>query len=124
MKAYSLDLRQKIVATYQAGGISQRDLAVRFCVSPFFVYKLLRLARRGEQLQARQRGGQVKPKLNDEMRRFLRAELAMQNDLTLSELASRLKSRFGVQVSPPTICRALKTMELRRKKRRLSPLKA
>jgi transposase len=28
MKAYSLDLREKIVALYDAGGISQRQLAV------------------------------------------------------------------------------------------------
>jgi transposase len=30
MKAYSIDLRQKIIDTYQAGDISQRQLAERF----------------------------------------------------------------------------------------------
>lgn len=33
MKAYSLDLRQKILNTYLEGGISQRQLAKRFCVT-------------------------------------------------------------------------------------------
>lgn len=41
MKAYSLDLREKIVETYEAGGITQRELAVRFRVSLFFIIKLL-----------------------------------------------------------------------------------
>ncbi|MDQ4123237.1 MAG: hypothetical protein M3209_17505 [Acidobacteriota bacterium] len=35
MKTYSLDLREKIVALYDAGGSSQRQLAARFCVLYF-----------------------------------------------------------------------------------------
>ncbi|MCM2410046.1 hypothetical protein ACOWPH_14605 [Anabaena sp. PCC 7938] len=33
MKAYSLNVRQKIFDTYLERGISQRQLAERFCVS-------------------------------------------------------------------------------------------
>lgn len=72
MQAYSLDLRQKIVESYEAGGISQRQLASRFRVSTFFVVKVLGLHRRGEQLAAKQRGGRVKPILTTEMREYLR----------------------------------------------------
>ena len=121
MKAYSLDLREKIVQTYKAGGITQRDLAKRFCVSPFFIVKLLRLTRTGQRLEAKRRGGQVKPKLTPEMRRFLRAEVATQNDLTLQPLAALVQERFGVQASASTVCRACRVMDLRRKKRRSSP---
>jgi len=32
-----LNFRQKVVETYKAGGISQRDLAVRFRISLFFI---------------------------------------------------------------------------------------
>lgn len=42
MKAYSLDLRQKIIDTYFEGGISQRQLAKRFRVALSFVEKLLK----------------------------------------------------------------------------------
>ncbi|MBI1243196.1 helix-turn-helix domain-containing protein, partial [Chrysosporum ovalisporum Ak1311] len=42
MKAYSLDFRQKILDTYLESGISQRQLAKRFCVSLSFVEKLLK----------------------------------------------------------------------------------
>lgn len=121
MKAYSLDLRQKIVDSYEAGGISQRQLASRFRVSTFFVVKVLGLHRRGEQLQAKRRGGRVKPLLTTVMRDYLRDRLAVQNDLSLAELSSLIEAEFGITVSPPTVCRALQQMNLRRKKRAFSP---
>jgi transposase len=117
MKSYSLDLREKIVETYKAGGITQRELAARFRVSPFFVVKLLGLDRRGEQLQARSRGGRRKPILNEQMYEFIKAELGKQNDLTLPELCRRVEKQFSISVSAPTMCRALRKMSLRRKKR-------
>lgn len=117
MKAYSLDLREKIVESYQAGGITQRQLAIQFRVSTFFVVKVLGLYRRGEDLSAKQRGGRLKPILTDEMQEYLRNELARQNDLTLAELSHRVGEKFGLTVSTPTLCRTLRRMNLRRKKR-------
>ena len=121
MKAYSLDLRQKIVESYEAGGISQRQPANQFRVSTFFVVKVLGLHRRGDQLQAKRRGGRVKPLLTLRMREYLRNRLAVQNDLSLAELSLLIEGEFGLKVSSPTICRALKKMNLRRKKRAFSP---
>jgi transposase len=121
MKAYSFDLRQKVVDCYAAGGITQRRLAVQFRVSLFFVVKVLGLHRRGERLEAKKRGGRVKPLLTSEMRQFIRGELVRQNDLTLSELSVLVEEQFGVTVSAPTLCRALRQMDLRRKKRLFSP---
>jgi len=116
MKAYSLDLRQKIIESYESGGISQRQLAAQFRVSTFFVVKILRLHRRGDDLAAKRRGGRVKPILTSEMREYLSERLARQNDLTLAELSDAIEQRFGLKVSPPTLCRALQAMNLRRKK--------
>jgi transposase-like protein len=42
MKAYSIDLRQKILDTYHAEPISQKALAKRFSVALSFVQKLLK----------------------------------------------------------------------------------
>ena len=42
MKAYSLDLRQKIIDVYEQEEISQRQLAKRFRVALSFIVKLLR----------------------------------------------------------------------------------
>lgn len=124
MKAYSLDLRQKIVESYQAGGISQRQLAARFRVSTFFVVKVLGLHRRGEQLQAKRRGGQVKPLLTNQMREYLTDNLAAQNDLSLAELSDLIEAEFRLRVAVPTVCRALQQMNLRRKKRVSVPVSA
>ena len=121
MKAYSLDLRQKIVESYETSGVSQRQLAAQFRVSTFFVVKILGLNRRGENLAAKRRGGRVKPILTPEMREYLRNQLSVQNDLSLTELSRLIKAEFGLTVSTPTVCRALQQMNLRRKKRRFSP---
>lgn len=117
MKAYSLDLREKIVETYKAGGITQRELAARFRVSLFFVIKLLGLERRGESLEAKRRGANRKPVLNTQMQQFIESQLLKQNDLTLPELCAQVAVEFSVEVSAPTMCRALKKMGFRRKKR-------
>ena len=42
MKAYSTDLRQKIIEPYENGHISQHQLAQRFRVAKGFVIKLLK----------------------------------------------------------------------------------
>ena len=42
VKAYSLDLRQKVVDTYQNESISQRQLAKRLGVAKSFAIKLLK----------------------------------------------------------------------------------
>ena len=117
MKPYSLDLREKLVERYEAGGISQRELARQFRVSLFFVEKILRLWRSGETLTPKQPGGGPQPTLTDQMRAYVRESLEEENDLSLPELCERVREQFGVTVSPPVMCRAVKAMDLRRKKR-------
>ncbi len=64
MKAYSLDLRQKIIDVYKQEEISQRQLAQRFCVALSFVVKLLRQYRKTgrHSTQTLQRGSQAEIK--------------------------------------------------------------
>ena len=63
MKAYSLNLRRKIVETYEAGDITQRELAKRFVVSLYFIITLLRRWRQEKTLASKRRGGTLKPLL-------------------------------------------------------------
>lgn len=42
MKAYSIDLRQKIIEVYENEKISQRQLAKRFRVALSFIIKLIK----------------------------------------------------------------------------------
>ena len=70
MKAYSLDLRKKIVETYETGGITQRELATRFRVSLNFIVTLLRRVRRDQTFAPKPRGAVMKPLLTPEIMRF------------------------------------------------------
>ena len=107
MKAYSLDLRQKVIETYEAGGITQRQLAARFRVSLYFVIKLLRRWRREQTLAPKPRGAHVKPRLTPEIMEFLDLELQQQCDLTLAELVARVGEKYQVSVSTKTLSRML-----------------
>jgi len=107
MKAYSLDLRQKVIESYEAGGITQRELAARFRVSLYFVIKLLRRWRTEQTLAPKPRGANVLPRLTPEIMKFLDLELQQQCDLTLVELVARVEEKYRVSVSPKTLSRML-----------------
>lgn len=107
MKAYSLDLRQKVIETYESGGITQRELAARFRVSLYFVIKLLRRWRNEQTLAPKPRGANVLPRLTPEIMKFLDLELQQQCDLTLAELVGRVEEKYRVSVSPKTLSRML-----------------
>ncbi len=64
MKAYSLDLRQKIVDTYAQGNISQRQLAKQFRVALSFIEKLLKQQRETSSIAPKLRTEQTPTKLN------------------------------------------------------------
>jgi transposase len=116
MKAYSLDLREKIVATYDAGGISQRKLAERFCVSVFFVKKLFRQRKNTGSIAPKTRGGWQRGLVTPEITEFIVALHGEKNDWTLSEVSAQVAEKFGVKLSNPTVCRVIARENLRRKK--------
>lgn len=116
MKAYSLDLRQKIVATYDAGGISQRKLAERFCVSVFFVKKLFRQRTQTGSIAPKVRRGWQRGRISPEICAFVVELHKQKNDWTLSEVAEKIEMTFQVRLSSPSVCRIVKRENLRRKK--------
>lgn len=66
MKAYSLDLRQKIIDAYFEGKISQRQIAKRFQVALSFVEKLLKQYREIGSIAPKARIKQTPTKLSQE----------------------------------------------------------
>lgn len=116
MKAYSLDLRQKIVARYEEGNISQRELARQFRVAVSFVETLLKRYRETGNVGAKVRTKQTPTKLNEEQLDVLAQLVEAQNDATLEELRERLREKTGVSVSCSTIHRMLIKLNLSFKK--------
>lgn len=124
MKAYSLDLRQKIVDTYAEGKISQRHLAKQFRVALSFVQKLLKQQRDTGSIASKIRTEQTPTKLNLEQLKVLEQLVAEHNDATLQELRDLLEQEIGVWVGRSTIDRMLKKLNLTVKKNTTSQRKS
>lgn len=121
MKAYSLDLRQKIIETYHTEQISQKKLAQRFRVSQSFITKFLRRYREtGEITPPPFRGG-VKLKLKPEHLAVLAELIEKTPDATLEELCELLKEETGVVISRATLGRMTCLLKYTWKKKALHP---
>jgi transposase len=120
MQAYSLDLRQRVVAAYENGVETILEVAERFAVSDSFIKKLLRRKRTtGTIAPVGHRGGQPK-RLSDKHRKWLLKTVLATPDMTLSDLRERLLSEHDVSASVATLSRELRALNLRRKKNRWS----
>jgi transposase len=121
MKAYSNDLRRKIVAAYERSHRSQREVAELFGVSPATVRNFVRRQReRGAPDQLPHAGG-AHALINDEARAQLRRLIASAPDSTLAEAREHLAREVGVSVGLSAVCRALAKLGLPRKKSRSTP---
>jgi transposase len=117
MKAYSLDLRQRVLAAALRGDRTIPEVSALLGVSTYFVNKMLRLHRAGEDLAPRPHSGGHVPRLQARRHRLLRAAVAAGNDSTLGELRDHLRTRARVTVSVATVSRALSKLGLPRKKK-------
>ena len=117
MKPYSQDLREKIVETIQANEESQPEIANKFGVSLSFVEKLWRRWRSSASLAPLPHAGGRKRALADDQDR-IRAQVAKQPDVSLSELCERVAKAGGAPSSQSMMCREVKRLNLPRKKSR------
>src|SRR5688572_16711138 len=118
-RAYSTDLRERVLAAYGAGEGGQATVARRCRVGERTLSRWLRAdreeGRREPKVPARGRvpiGGAGAA---------LAELVAEQSDATLAEYADRLAARAGIRRSLSAVCRALKSLGLVRKKRRSGP---
>ncbi|MBV9386195.1 MAG: transposase [Chroococcidiopsidaceae cyanobacterium CP_BM_ER_R8_30] len=122
MKAYSIDLRQKIIDAYNRQEGSQRQLAKRFSVSVSFVQDLLKRYREDGKIAPREHGGGAKAKLNLEQVLLVKQLVEEDNDAILVELCERLEQHSGVRISRATMGRLTQKLQLTRKKSRSMPV--
>lgn len=116
MKAYSIDLRQKIVEAYAEGSISQRQLAKQFRVTLSFVQKLLKQHRETGSIAPKRRTKQTPTKLTSKQLQVLEQLVDANNDATLEELRQLLHQKTGVVIGRSTVDRMLKKFNLTVKK--------
>ena len=116
MRAYSLDLRQKIVQAYDRRVSSQGQVAQTFGVSLSFVEKLLRRRRTTGDISPLPHGGGGQRACDEQSQTVVSRLVREQPDATLEELCEALYEERGIWVSVATMCSELKRLDLRRKK--------
>ena len=117
MKTLSLDLRERILASYDGGEGTREEIALRYRVSLGMVKKLLQQRRRTGEIGHRHHRSGRKPKILAAHHRRMRSLLGGKPDLTLKELRTALE----LECSLPAIHYALAALGLTYKKRRSTP---
>jgi transposase len=113
MRAYSMDLRERVAAAVDGGDGSRRQIARLFRVSVSFVTRLLKRRREEGTLAPAPHGGGPRRALDAADRWRLAGLVKDHNDDTLEEL----RRRGGFRCSLTTIWRALRRLGLTRKKK-------
>ena len=121
MKAYSLDLRERVAAACGQPGSRLVAVADQFSVSVSFVEKLLHRQRTTGSVAALPPRSGPAPDLDARARQELRACLRQEPDATLAELCTWLAAIGGPPVSQSTLWRAVQALGWRRKKRASTP---
>jgi|ERR1019366_9618256 transposase len=101
-KAYSLDLRRRVVGFVEAGR-SRHEAAAHFDVSVSFVVKLVAAYRATGSYAAKPEGGWRYSKL-DPHRDYLLRRVSEAADITMPELACELAAK-GVRIAPASLSR-------------------
>jgi transposase len=114
MKAYSEDLRQKVMQAIEQRGMSKSQAARLFGISLSSVKRYARLARRGESLAPRKGGG--RPPKADDTERLLEEDVHQRPTATIGDRRRFLHSATGKSLSTSTVKRLLKRMGFSRKK--------
>ena len=121
MRAYSLDLRQRILDACRSGHLSQAQVAARFSVSLRFVEKLLQRFRTSGSITPRAHAGGRQRCIAPEEEPVLIALLEADNDATDADIRARFTAATGKAVSTRTVNRMWRRLGVTRKKRRSAP---
>lgn len=104
---YRLELRDRIVRTYDNKEGSIRVLAKRSAVAPNTVQNYLNLLRKTGSLAPFPHGGGVKPRIDPQCLEEMRHLSQETPDATLAEVAEAFAERCHIKVSRHTIVRTL-----------------
>ena len=117
--AYSVDLRERVVAAFDVGGMTDEDAAELFQIGEATVHRWKRLKREtGSVVPKPPRGGGMPPRVAPEQYDLVRTMVKEEPDLTVFELAAEFHRRTGRSISPAAMGRTLRKLGLTRKKSR------
>ncbi len=114
MRAYSMDLREKIVESVKKG-VPKSETARRFGVDRATVKRYCKQLDERGTLEPRKAPGK-KPKLDEKAMRLLAQDLEERPWATHSQRAEFAFAVLGARVSEATVCRAVRRLRRSRKK--------
>lgn len=115
MNAYSLDLRERVLAMVQEDDTSQAEVAAHFQVCDATVENGWRVWRQTRSLVPKPFAGGA-PRTLKSCEAVIREAVKQQPDATLQELCDEVQAKTGVRASPSMMCRELHILKLPRKK--------
>ena len=118
-RAYSQDLRDRVIDAVVVEGMSRRAAGGRFGVSESIAIKWLERFERSGSRTASRMGGYLRPKL-EAHRDFLAALRSEKPDITLQALCDRLLAERGVKADTSMMSRFFRRIGVTLKKRRSS----
>ena len=98
-RAYSGDLRRRVVAAALEGGQSREVVARRFAVGRSSVYRWVEMAQTEGRLEARPMRGGPRPMIRDETEAALKDMVKSDNHLTLAEYRDRMRQQLSQERS-------------------------
>jgi transposase len=108
MKAYSVDLRQRVADAVLQDRLPWAQVARLFRLSIASVGRFVLARRRGQDLSPRHSSGRPRRFDSPEKLEALRVQLRAEPDLSLVERCERLRQEQGLQVSEATLSRVLR----------------
>jgi transposase len=121
-RAYSDDLRRKLLEAHQQSEGTLEELAERFRVSYGWARKISAALYQTGQMErpcGSKRGPQSK--ITGDAEQYLKSAIRIQPDLTLSELSQRLEQERGIAISVSRLWTILKNLGLKLKKSHSTP---
>lgn len=115
-RAYSSDLRRRVVASVLEEGQPKDEVARRYRVGRSTVYRWVEAALVEGRLEAKPMRGGPQPTIRGESEAALRDLVAAENHLSLAEYRDRLERETGARVHPWTVGRTFRRLGLTRKK--------
>lgn len=116
-RAYSQDLRDRVIAAVEDEGLSRREAARRYRISDAAAVRWLQALRQGRRAPLAQ-GGDRRSRLTVH-RNWLLALIAAEPDLTLLVVAERLLAEHGVKADAGMLSRFFTGNGISFKKKRL-----
>lgn len=120
MRAYSVDLRERIVRAVEEQGKSKEEVVKLFETSLASVNRYLKQHRDTGELEASSPPGSV-ARIKASEYPLLRAQVEAHNDASLAEHARQWQQAHGTQLSVTTMWRTFKRLGYSRKKRPSTP---